>query len=634
MKILNIIILGMLFVVFTTTISATDVNGRFVVLSIDNSKLEVLLQINTSTGSDDMGGATIVIGFNNYTLNFSQTPQSGTDFVYHSFSGGNYSLATVTRPVDEKVWLNIDLPYNNSNNGTVVQGGNEWTDVVTLFFDIVNASDTLKLTWLANSTFGGIYDADNQTLWNPGTFQNLNHFINNDLTPPQLISVSLIDSVYLEILFSEPLENTSALDLSNYTIDIGITVLYAHLSTNQDKVTLNTSPHTGMQQYTLTVQNLTDLAGNLISPDHNAVQYIFESDITPPEVTEVVPTNTQSIIIKFSERVEPNSAKNKNNYAISNNISINTVQLLPDTSGVLLKTSKHSPDVDYTILVSNVKDRAGNNMPQNSNSYRLPRRIKGGKNKNMIENARSTNWSQNYVPENTIDGEGMSNPSSRWQSSVFMPVSIDYDFGELQPIDSLSISFYKWEAGRLYQYSLYASNDSINWTPVVEEIWSEDMEWTDLMVDSMQARYIKLELIQSNQSPFASLWEIEMFGTDQPNNIEEPEEEIVLSDFSLSQNYPNPFNPSTIISYTVPNLGTGLAPPYVQLKVFDILGNEVATLVDEQKSAGSYEVTFNASGLASGVYIYRLMADNPSTSSRNGQAGQGFVDTKKMLLLR
>jgi len=94
--------------------------------------------------------------------------------------------------------------------------------------------------------------------------------------------------------------------------------------------------------------------------------------------------------------------------------------------------------------------------------------------------------------------------------------------------------------------------------------------------------------------------------------------------FELSQNYPNPFNPTTKISFTIPFVGTGLALS-VQLKVYDILGNEIATLVNEEKPAGKYEVEFNSTvgghQLSSGVYFYRL------------QAGD-FVQTKKMILLR
>ncbi|MCH7965541.1 MAG: T9SS type A sorting domain-containing protein [Bacteroidetes bacterium] len=93
------------------------------------------------------------------------------------------------------------------------------------------------------------------------------------------------------------------------------------------------------------------------------------------------------------------------------------------------------------------------------------------------------------------------------------------------------------------------------------------------------------------------------------------EVEIAPSVFSLSQNYPNPFNPSTTINYQIPELS------FVTIKVYDVLGNEVAALVNEQKPAGKYEVGFNASELVSGVYFYTLSAGE-------------FVQSKRMLLLK
>jgi hypothetical protein len=89
----------------------------------------------------------------------------------------------------------------------------------------------------------------------------------------------------------------------------------------------------------------------------------------------------------------------------------------------------------------------------------------------------------------------------------------------------------------------------------------------------------------------------------------------IPTQYSLGQNYPNPFNPSTTIKFQVPNSS------FVNLKVYDVLGNEVATLVNEEKSAGSYEVNFDASQLSSGIYFYKL------------QAGT-FLETKKMILIR
>jgi hypothetical protein len=97
--------------------------------------------------------------------------------------------------------------------------------------------------------------------------------------------------------------------------------------------------------------------------------------------------------------------------------------------------------------------------------------------------------------------------------------------------------------------------------------------------------------------------------------VEEEQTGELPIEFSLSQNYPNPFNPSTIIKYSVPQTS------HVQIKVFDVLSNELEILVNEEKPVGTYELNWNANRLSSGVYFYRI------------QAGS-FVQTRKMILLR
>ncbi|MBN2571364.1 MAG: T9SS type A sorting domain-containing protein [Ignavibacteriales bacterium] len=86
-------------------------------------------------------------------------------------------------------------------------------------------------------------------------------------------------------------------------------------------------------------------------------------------------------------------------------------------------------------------------------------------------------------------------------------------------------------------------------------------------------------------------------------------------EYKLEQNYPNPFNPSTIISYSIPE------PGQIQIKIFDILGQEISTLVNEFKQAGNYKIDFNASGLVSGIYFYQITANK-------------YSSTKKMILLK
>jgi photosystem II stability/assembly factor-like uncharacterized protein len=100
------------------------------------------------------------------------------------------------------------------------------------------------------------------------------------------------------------------------------------------------------------------------------------------------------------------------------------------------------------------------------------------------------------------------------------------------------------------------------------------------------------------------------------NPIQLPEQ------FALEQNYPNPFNPSTVISYRLP------ISSHVIIKVFDVLGREVQTIVNEHQSAGNHSVTFRASNLPSGVYLYRIQA-----TPNNGKVGV-FSETKKLLFLK
>lgn len=101
------------------------------------------------------------------------------------------------------------------------------------------------------------------------------------------------------------------------------------------------------------------------------------------------------------------------------------------------------------------------------------------------------------------------------------------------------------------------------------------------------------------------------------------EETITPTGIKLYPNYPNPFNPTTTISFYLPAIS------YVSLKVFDVLGKEVLTLVNEEKPSGNYIINFNASSLASGVYLYKLQVSDTEPSS-----GQGFVQTRKMILLK
>jgi hypothetical protein len=161
------------------------------------------------------------------------------------------------------------------------------------------------------------------------------------------------------------------------------------------------------------------------------------------------------------------------------------------------------------------------------------------------------------------------------------------------------------------EYNLLTTNDTI---------WIAPDNW--IVQDIIPGQYVNLDSL-----PFVQIDPIGIIGleTKLTNEIVVTvgNEESIPNTLSLEQNYPNPFNPSTKIRFTIPSViasGTKQSQ-LVTLKVYDILGSELATLVDEEKPAGIYEVNFNAVELPSGIYFYKL------------QVGF-FVETKKMVLMK
>lgn len=150
---------------------------------------------------------------------------------------------------------------------------------------------------------------------------------------------------------------------------------------------------------------------------------------------------------------------------------------------------------------------------------------------------------------------------------------------------------------------------------------TENTEWENIgfveghgtTTEAQSYSYIDRDLSEGSYS--YRLKQVDFDGSFKYHMLSETIEIGSVTTYALAQNYPNPFNPATTISYQIPAEGQ------VSLKVYDMLGNEVATLVNEIKTAGEYQVEFNAGGIASGIYFYRL------------QAGS-FVETKRMMLMK
>ena len=111
-------------------------------------------------------------------------------------------------------------------------------------------------------------------------------------------------------------------------------------------------------------------------------------------------------------------------------------------------------------------------------------------------------------------------------------------------------------------------------------------------------------------------------------DVNEHQEEYSVLNYELEQNYPNPFNPSTLIKYTIPVVdGKFASVTIVMLKVYDILGKEVSTLVNKKQVPGVYTVKFDAANLPTGIYFYKLQI-------HSSLQGNDFTQSKKMIFLK
>ena len=335
-------------------------------------------------------------------------------------------------------------------------------------------------------------------------------------------------------------------------------------------------------------------------------------DVTPPEVVSAALLDSVTLRIIFTEPLEQNSAQNINNYSITNNIDVLNSSL--SDSEVTLTTTEHLPNVFYTVTVNNVTDLAGNIISPTANTASYQYIAAYELTELQIDSAYAEAWYQNYNPPKAIDGiTEPVDPESRWGGALPMPDSIMFDLGQDKMVGQTRFSFYEWNGGRIYTYSVYSSIDGNSWSAVAENISSSSTEWSVLNFNLIECRYIKLVSLTNNQSQWAGLYEAEIWGQDQATAVNTLEE--IPTDFKLEQNYPNPFNPTTTIRFNIP------FSQHVKINVYNVIGELVKELVNDEYSSGSYSVEFNAADLPSGIYLYRLES-------------QSFNYTRKMILVK
>jgi len=168
---LTILLLTFLFV---TAASATVLNGRVNVINNNGSNFNVLLQINTDSLSQQLGGASIIIKYDTTLLSFPSDPVMGTDYIFSNFNMGFYDTATVTKVKNNQLWINIILA--SDNHGTIVQQGPvSWTDLVILNFTSNQMITNTAILWYTNNRYWHVYGSDNATTWVTGSFDEVTY---------------------------------------------------------------------------------------------------------------------------------------------------------------------------------------------------------------------------------------------------------------------------------------------------------------------------------------------------------------------------------------------------------------------------------------------------------------------------
>ena len=166
----------------------------------------------------------------------------------------------------------------------------------------------------------------------------------------------------------------------------------------------------------------------------------------------------------------------------------------------------------------------------------------------------------------------------------------------------------------------FSSNGGLTWESIQSNI-SESQHLYDWTVPNISSNTCKIKVVQDNQSSVDYEAISDNFTIDGSTDVKELP--VKIENFVLYPAYPNPFNPTTKVSYSLP------VQSRITLKIYDMLGNEVTTLVDGTEPEGSYEFVLNASGWTSGVYFYKLQAVTTGLDSRGT-----FVQTKKLILLK
>jgi len=399
---------------------------------------------------------------------------------------------------------------------------------------------------------------------------------------------------------------------------------------------------------------------------------VYNSDKLFVEKVEQV--SNSSIVVSFSKSLNNTNAENTANYNLDRlgTPNLATPNFGGDAKKVLLSFSSSLADTFYNVRVSNSTSSTGEAIITNSialfeatqmaetdtTAPAIPANLAANAVNDNIELTWNANTEtdlfqyviyrdviQDFVPtENNIVGKSSVNQfidTERVETEVYYKITaVDINGNESGFSTETSATFNAPDTiAPAKPTNLVAThkidNVELTWDANSEDDFSHYLIYKGAIQNFTPSQYTLLANVAENLYNDEAIVDYRVYykiaAVDISGNVSEysdetsilvgiNDENTTITKYALEQNYPNPFNPSTVIRYSIPTDVRGEMQE-VRLKVYNILGNEVATLVNAQKSAGNYSVNFDASKLSSGIYFYTLSSGK-------------FKETKKMIFIK
>ncbi|MFZ5516339.1 MAG: FlgD immunoglobulin-like domain containing protein [Candidatus Zhuqueibacterota bacterium] len=467
----------------------------------------------------------------------------------------------------------------------------------------------------------------------------------DDTAPPQISLTESVDATHLRLTFSEALDRESAELENNYKINKGVSVIEAVLDASAKIIQLVTTAHTSGETYVLTINNVKDQAPapNAIAANTTAEYTYIYQDVEPPQVTNVDLIDLTHLEITFNEIVERESAELVANYSISDDILIFGAVLDNDLKIVQLTTSAHEENKTYTLTVNKVRDRSDhrNEIVPNSNFIYSLESVTEERvaylNKESYQLAYLNVGDAYYIDRDyTITSIPDAMTGFMWISTAnddrgekeegFLSFKLSETSKVYVAYDSRAANYPNWlvrdfhRVGKSIGVSEYAKN---------LDLWEGEFDSGMVVLGGNMA-----EGSQGVESMYVVLIESENSLRPQtPENMSDPSSLGPADMFLLYQNYPNPFNAGTEIRFQLPK------NVYVELTIYNILGQTIRTLVQGHKNAGHHLLQWdgkNSDGLIvpSGVYFSRLIIKRQELLKGRNIDRILYNNVRKMLMVK